>query len=357
MSEVVSLLKSLIRIPSVSRQEKDIADFLEAYVQAAGLNVERIGDNVLFHLGDGPHTLLLATHLDTVPPPSRALYPPFDAVEAEGRIYGRGAVDAKGCVATMTQAVIDLYREGYTPPGRVTVACTVGEEIGGTYNGMAYLVEHGYLQPHAALIGEPTSLMPCIAQKGLLILKVTMHGQACHAARSPEDTAITRAAEAILCLRDISWERSDPLVGYPRVTVTQMEAKGGSRNVVPDTCSFWLDIRSTPAYTHDELIRLIAQIVGEGGDIHIHSKRLVPVRTPAEHPIVQACLQASPGSQPVGSPTLSDWVFLAHVPAVKIGPGDSECSHTDNEYITREELSSGVSLYKRIIRQYFTSIA
>ncbi len=351
MSDVVSLLRSLIRIPSVSRQEKAVADFLEAYVRNAGLEVDRIGDNVLFHLGSGPHTLLLATHLDTVPPPSSSSHPPFEAIEEEGRIYGRGAVDAKGCVAAMTQAVIDLHREGYTPEGRVTVACTVGEEIGGTYNGMAFLRKEGYLQPDAALIGEPTRLMPCVAQKGLLILKATTYGTTCHAARSPAETAITRAARAILQLQHIPWEREDPWVGHPRVTVTQIEAGGGSRNVVPGSCSFWIDIRSTPAYTHEELIDMVRQRVE--GEIHVHSSRLIPVYTSVEHPIVQACLQVQPHSYPIGSPTLSDWVFLSDVPTVKIGPGDSKRSHTDDEYITREELEAGVAFYQAVIKAYF----
>ena len=347
----VDFLKALIRIPSVSRNEKPIADYLEAFLKNRNIAVKRYEDNLVFGWGAGPHTLLLASHLDTVPPPENAPYPPFEAVEINGRIYGRGSVDAKGCVAAMTWALLELIEENYTPPGgRIEVALTVGEEIGGAHNGMAQLAKE-HLQPDAALIGEPTSLQPCVAQKGLLILKAVTHGTAGHAARTAGDTAITKAARDILALQQLTFTEADPWVGLPKVTVTEISASGGSRNVVPSTCTYWLDVRSTPAYPHQKLIEHLQSVVT--ATLHVHSERLVPVHTPVSHPIVQACLKACPGSKPFGSPTLSDWVFLANVPAVKIGPGDSEFSHRDDEHISRDEFMKGIQVYKRIIQHYF----
>ncbi len=121
--------------------------------------------------------------------------------------------------------------------------------------------------------------------------------------------------------------------------------------MIPDICSFTLDIRSTPAYSHDELIALIDKLVD--ADVEVHSKRLIPVATSPEDPIVKACIKALPNAVPFGSPTLSDWIFIPDVPTVKIGPGPSERSHTPHEHIEIDAFLEGIEAYKRIIKAYF----
>ena len=105
--QVLELLKVLVRFPSLSREEGPIADFVEDYVRKAGLPVERFEDNVYFWLGDGEDRLLLNSHLDVVPPSKEHPYDPFEPVEVDGQLYGRGTVDAKASGATMTTAVLE----------------------------------------------------------------------------------------------------------------------------------------------------------------------------------------------------------------------------------------------------------
>ncbi len=347
----VALLKDLVRFPSLSHEEGPIADFVEAYVRRAGLPAARHDDNVYYWLGEGEDLLLLNSHLDVVPPSNGHPYDPFDPVEIDGKLYGRGTVDAKASGAAMTTALLELAAEGYAPPGgQVMVALTACEEIGGAYNGLEALRPH--LPPlSAALVGEPTDLQPCVAQKGLLILRVEAHGHTAHAARAHlGDNAILRAARDLQRLAAYAFDRDDPFLGKPTVTVTTIEG-GTARNVVPDRCAFYLDIRTTPVYTHAEIIERMADLLES--QVEVHSRRIIPVATPLSAAIVRACLRAVPGTRPFGSPTASDWMFLDDVPTVKIGPGASERSHTPGEHIDLAEVERAVAVYKNIIRAYF----
>ena len=349
--DAVALLKEMVRFPSLSGEESDIASFVEEYVQRDGVTVERLDDNVIFSIGDGDDTLLLNTHLDVVPPSSDHPYDPFDPVQVEGQLYGRGSVDAKASGAAMTTALLSLAEEGWTPDdGRVMVALTTNEESGGKENGLQDVRPH-LPDLDAAVIGEPTSLQPCVAQKGLLILKVHAHGTSAHAGRSHlGENAISKAAEAIRQVEGLSLDREDPYLGSPNVTVTMIEG-GSANNVVPEHSVFTVDVRTTPAYTHDELIQVFREHVD--AEVEVYSQRLVPCATPDDTRIATAAQTALPDTEPFGSPTCSDWVFLHDVPAVKLGPGLSERSHTAEEHIETAEVHRAVDVYRDLIRAYF----
>ena len=351
MHEAVTFLKDLIRFPSLSHQEGPIADFVEGYVAAAGVEVGRHENNVYFWIGDGEDCLLLNSHLDVVPPSAHHPYDPFDPVEIDGKLYGRGTVDAKASGATMAVALLELARAGWQPEGgRVLVALTTCEEGGGMYNGLQDLRPH--LPPiHAAIVGEPTLLQPCVSQKGLLILKLHAHGTSTHAARAHlGDNAILRAARDIHTLADFTFDRADPFLGKPSLNVTIIEG-GTAHNMIPDRCTLTVDIRSTPAYTHEEITAMVAEVVES--EVEVYSTRFIPVGTSLTERIVRASEAAIPDAEPFGSPTASDWIFLHDVPTVKLGPGPSERSHTANEHIEIAEVERAVTVYKRIIQAYF----
>jgi acetylornithine deacetylase len=350
----LQLLKDLVAFPSISGEEGPIADFLEDYVRTAGVPVARHDNNVYFWWGDGPGCLLLNSHLDVVPPSARHPYDPFEPVEYDGHLFGRGTVDAKASGAAMTTALLDLAADGWVPTnGRVLVALTACEETGGPYNGLADLRPH-LPNLHAAVVGEPTALQPCVAQKGLLILKIHAHGTTAHAARAHlGDNAILRAARDIETLQTLTFDREDPYLGRPTLAVTTIEG-GTARNMIPDRCTFYVDIRSTPAYTHDELTAQVTDLLES--DVEVHSKRLIPVSTDEDERITQACIRAT-GGIPFGSPTASDWIFLHDVPTIKLGPGQSERSHTAHEHIALDEVEAAVDVYKGLVMDYFAPSA
>ncbi|NBC01457.1 MAG: M20/M25/M40 family metallo-hydrolase [Bacteroidetes bacterium] len=347
----VALLKGMVAFPSLSHEEGPLADWVEALVKACGVSCQRIDDNVIFWIGEGPRTLLLNSHLDVVPPSEGHPYDPFTPTEREGHLYGRGTVDAKASGASMMAALLQLAQAGYAPPdGRVMVALTACEETSG-YNGLE-AIRPQLPDLSAALVGEPTALQPCIAQKGLLILKLIAHGRAAHAGRAHlGQNAIHLLMEDLQRLRALSLPGEDPLLGPCTLTPTVVSG-GDANNAVPDRCTATLDIRSTPSTTHAALIATVTQAVQS--EVVVHSERLVPVATAPEEPIVQACQAAVSEASPFGSPTASDWIFLSDVPTVKIGPGLSERSHTAEEHINLAEVTRAVEVYRKIITAYFT---
>lgn len=350
----VALLRELVQIPSPSHSEGPVADVLQGFLEENGLEVLRIGDNVIASIGTGPHTLLLNSHLDTVPPAEDHPHGPFSAVVHDGYIYGRGTVDAKASVAAMACALASLARDDFVPGGgRLLAAFTVCEETGGTDNGLEEVLPClGDI--HSALVGEPTRMQPCTAQKGLLILKMKSIGKAAHAARpSGGVSAILRAATDVINVQNINFDRIHPELGPVTLEATTIEG-GTARNVIPDCCVTYLDIRSTPAYSHRELVSMIRSHVTSS--IEVHSDRFVPVQTDPENAIVQSCLEANPGSVTFASPTMSDWTYLKHIPTVKIGPGDSRLSHTAGERIATDELQRSRTIYRDIILSYFPRI-
>ena len=192
-----------------------------------------------------------------------------------------------------------------------------------------------------------------MAQKGLLILHIHAHGRTAHAARAHlGENAILKAARDIQRLDAYAFDRADPFLGKPTLTVTVIEG-GKARNVVPNLCSFFVDIRTTPAYTHEEIIDLMADLLES--EVKVHSKRIIPLATATSERIVEACRAALPGAPPFGSPTASDWLFLHDVPTVKIGPGISQRSHTPDEHIEIAEVKRAVAVYKGIVQAYFAT--
>lgn len=344
------LLENLVATPSVSGEEKALADWFGDWLAEQGFCVQRSGNNLWFSVGSGGPRLLLNSHLDTVPACDGWTREPWVPAREGDRLYGLGANDAKGCVAAMTAAALALARHPEAPGGEVMFAFTAEEETGGA--GIATILDR--LGPlDAAVVGEPTGLAACTAQRGMLLLKCTAHGTPGHVAHGiGEGNAIHAAAADIARLAALRWP-PHPVLGEMRAQVTQV-AGGRRRNQVPDTCEFFVDLRTTPDVAHEELADwLDTELVSE---VAVHSQRYRPRATDSDAPIVRAALAAG-ATGPVGSATASDWAFLGALPAVKLGPGDTRRSHTADEYLTLGELEAGATLYTALITHYFQEAA
>ncbi len=342
LAEAVSLLKSLIGISSVSGEEETAVDFLQNYIESVGVAVNRKGNNLWcmspdFSL-DRP-TVLLNSHIDTVKPVAGWKKHPFTAKEEEGRLYGLGSNDAGASLVAMFQAFRALTLK--EQPFNLVYLVSCEEEISGK-NGVESVLP--VLPPiHLGIVGEPTGMQPAVAEKGLMVLDVTAHGVAGHAARDGGENAIYKAMDDIEWFRTFRFEKVSPLLGAVKMSVTQIQA-GTQHNVIPDACAFVVDVRSNELYSNEELYGLITSHVK--GEVRTRSFRLNSSCISEEHPFVRRAIAL--GRRPFGSPTLSDQALMPF-PTVKIGPGQSQRSHTADEYVEVAEIGEAIPLYVSLL--------
>ena len=340
--EAVGLLKTLIAIPSVSREEVQAADCLQRYIELQGMETGRKGNNVwclspAFDLKRP--TLLLNSHIDTVKPVAGWRKPPFAPTESNGRIYGLGSNDAGASVVSLLQVFLALCRTAQ--PYNLVFLASCEEEVsgaGGIESALPLLPPITF-----ALVGEPTEMQPAIAEKGLMVLDVTATGRSGHAAREEGDNAIYKVLDDIAWFRDYRFPRVSPLLGPVKMSVTQVNA-GTQHNVIPDRCTFVVDIRSNECYTNQELFDLITPNLK--CEARARSFRLGSSHVPAEHPVVRRAV--SLGRVPFGSPTLSDQALMPF-PSMKMGPGKSSRSHTADEFIYVREIEEAIGLYLELL--------
>ena len=335
-TEAVSLLKSLIAIPSVSREEAQAADHLQNYIEAEGMTTGRKGNNIwclspMFDLKKP--TILLNSHIDTVKPVNGWRKDPFTPREENGKLYGLGSNDAGASVVTLLQVFLQLCRTQQSYNLIYLASCE--EEVSG---------KDGIESPISfAIVGEPTEMQPAIAEKGLMVLDVTATGKAGHAARNEGDNAIYKVLADLAWFRDYRFEKESPLLGPVKMSVTVINA-GTQHNVVPDRCTFVVDVRSNELYSNEELFAEIKKHISCKAEAR--SFRLNSSRIEEKHPFVQKAIKL--GRVPFGSPTLSDQALMPF-PSVKIGPGRSSRSHTADEYVMLKEMEEAIDLYLKLL--------
>lgn len=354
-STEVQLLRDLVAIPSVSGDEEAVARFAEETARAARLDVVRDGSGVKVHVRGkrGGPTLALVTHLDVVPPGDGWTRDPFAPVIADGRMYGRGSGDAKASVAAMLSAARDVAERGGPPSGRLLVILGHGEET--RHTSMPEAVA-GVGEITAAVVGEPTNLDIAVAQRGLMMVDLVAHGEQRHAGYAEPNGGGDRFVNAtqvlardLVALRDIARDRRHPVLGFPTITPTMLEA-GVGRNITPPTARAVLDVRSTPAWSHTDLADALREALES--EVVVTSDRLVPCETPVGSTLLAAARRVRPEAKMFGSPTCSDWVFLRDRDAIKCGPGTSRNSHTPDEWVLIDEVGAARDFYTRLAMEY-----
>lgn len=345
INEAVALLSKLISTPSVSRNETLAADIMQRYMDNKGLAPQRHGNN-LWCLSqawnDSLPTILLNAHIDTVKPVDGWRRDPFTPVMEGDVLYGLGSNDCGGGLMALLQSFIILNAKERAFNMVYLASCE--EEVSGR-NGIESVLP---LLPHIdfAIVGEPTGMQPAIAEKGLMVIDAVAHGKAGHAARNEGDNAIYHAMEDIQWLSQWQFPDQTDLLGPVKNTVTIVNA-GTQHNVIPDTCTFTIDVRSNECYSNEEIFEFFQSRLKS--TLTARSFRLSSSRIDLSHPFVKVCLNN--GMKPFGSPTLSDQALM-RFPSLKLGPGESSRSHTADEYIKVSEIENAVDTYMSLLSQY-----
>jgi acetylornithine deacetylase len=343
MTEYIELLTRLIAIQSFSREEQDAANLMREFLASKNIPFQAKLHNTWARnreWKDGLPVILLNSHIDTVKPNNGYTRDPFSPEIEDGKLYGLGSNDAGGPLVTLLAVFVHFYH-AENLPFNLIYAATAEEEVSGVNGVESILEELGPID--LAIVGEPTQMQMAIAEKGLMVLDCYAHGKAGHAAREEGINAIYKAIRDIEIIRNYRFENSSDLLGPVKMSVTMINA-GYQHNVVPDVCSFVVDVRTNEYYQNQEAYEIISGLIES--DVKPRSFRLNSSGIAVDHPIVKR--GASLGLSYYGSPTTSDQAVIPW-PSIKIGPGDSARSHTADEYIFIQELEEGFEMYKKLL--------
>ena len=332
INSTVALLQRLIATQSFSTEEGPTGDIIAAHLESHGVSVQRKKHNIWAknrHFDPDKPSVLLNSHHDTVRPNQGYTRNPFDPAVVDGKLFGLGSNDAGGALTCLLAAFLHFF-ENPNLPFNLVYAASAEEENSGE-DGIELLLPE--LPPIAcAIVGEPTQMQMAIAEKGLMVLDGLALGRSGHAAREEGESALYKALDDINLIRNHTFSKVSDLLGPVKTSVTVINA-GSQHNVVPDRCTFTVDVRVNECYSLEGVLETLQQLVQS--ELRPRSLRMRSSIIPPEHPLVQAGIQL--GRTYYGSPTTSDKALMPF-PALKMGPGDSARSHTADEFIYLKEL-------------------
>ncbi len=343
MKEYIELLKQMIKTPSFSREEEPVAKLVRDFLTHKGISFSVEGNNTWAKNKDwekAKPVVLLNSHVDTVKPVKNWTKDPF-AAELEGeQLFGLGSNDAGASLVTLLAVFVHLNQKENLPFNLI-FAASAEEEVSGNGGMESLIPELG--QVDLAIVGEPTQMQMAIAEKGLMVLDCMAHGIAGHAARNEGENALYKAVKDIQTLREFKFEKSSEVLGDVKMSITQIQA-GYQHNVVPDQCSFVVDVRTNEHYSNKKAFEIISELIDS--EVKPRSFKLNSSGIQVSHPIVQRGIEL--GLSYYGSPTTSDQAVMPFR-SIKIGPGDSARSHTADEYILLSEIEEGFEIYLKLL--------
>jgi len=371
-SRVVQICRDLVAIPSVNPDgeagtertgEKACAEYAGEFCRRLGAEVcyEEVlpgRPNVIarFPAGTaGKPRLLLGPHTDTVSVAGMTI-DPFAAELRDDRIYGRGACDTKGTMAAMLAALEEIGDNISQLRAEITFAGFMGEETGQW--GSRHFARH-HPDYHFAVVGEPTGCAVVNTHKGCWWLRLSTSGHAVHGSQ-PErgDNAVLKMIPVLEALDGpfrrllAAPEFRHPVLGDSTINIGMI--RGGTRtNIVPDSCTVWLDLRFTPGIHRMGLEKLLRDFLHEQKfDFTVSLEAdpvCAPLETPPGNPFAQKLAAAGHGL--TGATWFCDalWLAEAGIPSVAAGPGDIAQAHTADEWVGVAQLEEGVGFYRRFL--------
>jgi acetylornithine deacetylase/succinyl-diaminopimelate desuccinylase-like protein len=298
--------------------------------------------------------ILLAPHMDTVGAEDRC----FDPVRKGSRLFGRGACDTKGSIASMLMALCEVAQSKRRPQHtEIVFAGLIDEE--NAQAGSRALAASGF-KADLAIVGEPTELKIVTAHKGSLWLRLETQGKAAHGARPDLGRNAVHTMAKIVDALETDYARQLKRRGHPLLgcgTINVGTILGGTQpNIVPARCSISIDRRTLPGETERGVRREITEFLQERGlKASFASEKIapcVPMETDSRIPLVRQFLATAKQPKPAGVHFFCDAAVLAEagIPSVVFGPGNIAQAHTADEWISVASLDRATRMLIQFLR-------
>lgn len=339
--------------------------------QALGFRIEHVRDerfpgrsNLICKIGpdrDDRRGLVLSGHMDVVPTEGQPWKSdPFDVLESNGLLYGRGTADMKGFFATVLAAAARFSPSDFADP--LVLVWTHDEEVGclGSAVLADVLAERHPLLPTACVIGEPTGFRVLRMHPGHAVGSFRFIGEAAHSSK-PElgENAIEKAAMGVLAVRRIAEKFKTehmalPLLERPWVAVNTATIRGGSAiNIVPDGCEVQVGFRPLPGQSPEAIFnRIVNEVRKDVPDVEVELLRTTPsmlTRSSAAH-IPDVIYESNHNHCEAGTFATDGGNFqkLGLEPII-FGPGFIEVAHQANEHVPLRHLERGTKAVFNLI--------
>ena len=315
--------------------------------------------------GDRP-TLVVNGHLDVVPVHRPGWTRDPFAGEVDGdRLYGRGTADMKGGIAAAVEALAALARAGREPACDIAFHLVADEERGGVH-GTEALVAAGKVQGAACLVPEPTGMALCVAERGLFVANLTVHGRPAHGSQ-PRDgvSAVEMAAKVVLALHAADFGGpAHELLGRPSCNIGMIQG-GTGHNTVAERCTLVVDRRLLPgdtAASAEAGVRVLVDAIGDPDlrydielDVFGEASELDP-----SHPFVDAMQSATTAVLGAPAPVIgmrftTDARFVRNrlgIPAIVCGPGEIAQAHVNDEWVSVSRLVDAAAVYAELFATF-----
>jgi putative selenium metabolism hydrolase len=339
---MINFLKDIVGIPSVSGEEKKVADRLSEEFEKLGYDeVIRIEGNVCGRRGNGPVTVLYDAHMDVVEPGAGWEGNPFEARVVDGFMYGRGSCDDKGSLAAIIHGGIRADIEGVT----LYVLGSVREEVS---EGNGLKDQKTGVKPDFVIIAEPSSLRVAYGNRGRVGINVEVRGKAGHAS-NPEagDNAIYKAVGIVERIKKLNESLDDD-----SVAVTKIETSNKNINIIPETCCIYCDYRAGVGAEEAAIIDRIETCVKGAGVIKKTTPFYRPWRIEKQHLLVEAARNCM--KEVLSKDELIMWNFCTNgsftageldIPTVGFGPGSESEAHSAEEKIELDAVGKAADFY------------
>jgi acetylornithine deacetylase len=377
LSPSIRHLRDLIAIPSVNPMGRDelpaeitgeqaIAEHVAAELSRLGVDATLVGRDgrtsviAEVSVGTGAETLLVASHLDTVPVDGMEI-DPFDPIIEGDRLLGRGSCDTKAGMAALLEALARVLEHGRLKRNLILVG-EADEELGSI--GVADVLAHlGDRRPDWVLATEPTDLRLINSHKGVVHARVCARGRACHSSDPASGrNAIVTLARAILAIEEdaqIFLERPHPQLGPATLSIGIVRG-GQAPNIVPDEAQIWVDRRTLPGESPEQVRQEIESSLTKAGveaDVVVESctEEKPPLETAADSIATLATADAlesvglSASGEHVAFGTDAGVFGRAGIPGVVLGPGSISVAHTSREFVPISEVEIMVRIFERLL--------